>query len=100
MYLNVASPDPSALELELLYKSNEIRGGFGTRGDGVVSQEGLRAWIRAVGSGVATRLGTGPADVTEGTLSGYVALAGPGGTEGALGTCSATDHRFTLRANR
>lgn len=100
VYLNVASPDPSALELELLQRGNDVRGGAGTRDDGVMAQENLRAWIRAIGAGSLARLGTGPGEITEGTLTGYIALADAAGPEGELGSCLGADHRFTLRTTR
>jgi hypothetical protein len=87
----------SELEWELLNESFTVRGGLGTTGDGVLSNEATRMWIHAIGTGAATRASDGRGEVATGTLMGYVALGGANDDEGALGTCSARDHTFTLR---
>jgi hypothetical protein len=99
--LFAGAPDPSALELELLRVGNTVRGGVGTREDGVVAREAVRLWVRAVGEGTVTRLPAGPGEILAGTLSGYLAFGGPaGGRQGSLGECFAPDHGFSLRASR
>lgn len=89
--------NPSALEWELLSESLTVRGGLGTTGDGVLSNEATRMWVHAIGTGPVTRASDGRGEVTSGTLMGYVALGGPDDEEGALGTCTARDHAFSLR---
>jgi hypothetical protein len=88
---------PGALELELMSASATLRGGMGTTGDGALSNEGTRLWLHAIGSGSVFRGTDGRGEVTSGTLMGYVALGHADDDEGALGTCSARDHSFTLR---
>jgi hypothetical protein len=93
----VLDGEPGALELELLSASATVRGGMGTTGDGALANEGTRLWLHAVGSGSVTRAADGRGEVVQGTLMGYVALGRKNDDEGALGTCSARDHSFTLR---
>ena len=70
---------------------------MGTTGDGVLSNEGSRAWIHAIGTGRVTHASDGRGEVVTGTLMGYLALGGAFGEEGALGTCTSRTHGFTLR---
>jgi len=93
----VLDGNPGELELELLFDNGTLRGGLGTTGDGVLANEALRLWMHAVGNGSLTRASDGRAQLLTGTLMGYVALGRPNDDEGALGTCSARDHTFTLR---
>jgi hypothetical protein len=93
----VLEGDPSWLELEFKYTAFILRGGMGTTGDGVVANEGLRLWMHAIGTGSVTQTSDGHGEVMAGTLMGYLALGSPTDEEGALGTCSAVDHTFTLR---
>jgi hypothetical protein len=93
----VLDGNPSELEWELLNESFTVRGGLGTTGDGVLSNEAARMWVHAIGNGAVTRASDGRGEVVSGTLMGYLALGGPDDDEGALGTCSARDHTFTLR---
>jgi len=90
--------DGSRFELELLSTEVALRGGVGTTEEGVLANEGLRVWVHGIGSGPLFRSTDGRGQITAGTLSGYVALAQADGDEGDLGTCSASDHAFTLRA--
>jgi len=90
--------DPSSLEVELIDEDQNVRGGLGTTGDGVLSSEGLRVWMHAVGAGRLSRGLGGRGEIAAGTLLGYLALGQADDDEGALGTCSATDHSFSLRA--
>jgi hypothetical protein len=89
---------PASLELELMYTDFILRGGFGTTGDGVLANEGLRFWAHAVGSGGATQTSDGRGEVVTGKLLGYLALGGSNDEEGALGACTSPDHAFSLRA--
>jgi len=93
----VLDGNPGELELEFLSDDLTLRGGLGTTGDGVLSNEGTRLWMHAIGTGPVTRASDGRGEVASGTLMGYVALGGANGDEGALGTCSARDHTFMLR---
>jgi hypothetical protein len=93
----VLDGNPGELELEFLFDGGTLRGGLGTTGDGVLANEAMRLWLHAVGSGALTRAGDGRGEIVTGTLMGYVALGRPNNDEGALGTCTATDHAFTLR---
>jgi len=93
----VLDGNPRELELEFLSENLTLRGGLGTTGDGVLSNEATRLWMHAIGTGSVTRASDGRGEVATGTLMGYVALGGANDDEGALGTCSARDHTFTLR---
>jgi hypothetical protein len=88
---------PASLELEFLYTNSTLRGSLGTTGDGVLSSEGLRFWIHAIGTGPVTARRDGRGEVVTGSLMGYLAVGGANDEEGALGICSALDHTFTLR---
>ena len=70
---------------------------MGTTEEGVVASEGLRVWVHAIASGPVQHASDGRGEIVTGTLSGYLALASNGSDEGSLGTCTATDHAFTLR---
>ena len=89
--------NPAELELEFLSENLTLRGGLGTTGDGVLSNEATRLWMHAIGTGSVTRAIDGRGEVATGTLMGYVALGDATDGEGALGTCSARDHTFMLR---
>ena len=93
----VLEGDPTKLELEFLYTDFTLRGGLGTTGEGALSNEGLRFWMHAIGTGSVAQAADGRGEVAAGTLMGYLAAGGPNDEEGALGTCSARDHTFTLR---
>lgn len=93
----VLDGNPGELELEFLFDAGTLRGGLGTTGDGVLANEALRLWMHAIGTGSLARASDGRGEVLTGTLMGYLALGRPDDDEGALGTCSATDHAFTLR---
>jgi hypothetical protein len=96
--------DPNGRYLEWEALSNPaaftLRGGLGTTEVGVLANENVRLWVHAIASGSVVRASDGRGQITSGTLSGYLALglfdAGPS-REGELGTCTATDHAFTLR---
>ena len=90
--------DGSRFELEMLTTQTALRGGVGTTEEGVLANEGRRVWIHAIGAGPVFGSPDGRGQITNGTLSGYLALAEPGGAEGDSGTCTATDHAFVLRA--
>jgi hypothetical protein len=90
--------DRSAVEIELLSGAAVVRGGIGTRGDGALAQEGVQVWIHVIAEGSVTRAADGRGEIATGPTIGYVALGDPGGNEGDLGTCTATDHVFSLRA--
>lgn len=91
-------PVPSALELELRYETPTLRGGIGTTGDGVASTEGFRVWVRGIGAGaVATTRPATTGEVSQGTLAGSLAFGRLGDEEGALGTCTSTVHRWSLK---
>jgi len=93
----VLDGNPGELEWELLYENFTMRGGLGTTGDGVLSNEDTRMWMHAIGAGSVTRAADGRGEVVTGTLMGYIALGRSFEDEGARGTCSALDHAFSLR---
>ena len=90
--------DGSRFELEFLSEQVRLRGGAGTTEEGVLTNEGLRLWVHGIAAGLVFRSADGRGQITSGTLTGYVALGPADGEEGAMGTCTATDHAFTLRA--
>jgi hypothetical protein len=98
-------PNGFRLEMEAFYLEMEalsgpaflLRGGLGTTEFGVVSDQGQRVWIHAVGGGMVRHAGDARGEVATGSLAGYLALANADGAEGQLGTCTAADHGFTLR---
>jgi hypothetical protein len=90
--------DPATFEIEAIDDGQTVRGGLGTTGDGALSNEGLRVWIHAVGGGRLSRGLGGRGEVPSGTLMGYVAWGNADDEEGGLGSCSAADHTFSLRA--
>jgi len=67
---------PGSLEGELLYLNSTLPGGLGTTGDRVLSSEGLRVWVRAIGTGPVTAWRDGRGEVATGTLLGYLAIGG------------------------
>jgi hypothetical protein len=87
----------SALELEFKYTDFTLRGGLGTTGDGVLTNQGQRFWMNAIGTGAVTQKGDGRGEVTAGTLAGYVAVGAATGTQNEAIACSTTDHTFTLK---
>jgi len=93
----VLDGNPGELELEFLSENLTLRGGLGTTGDGVLSNEATRLWMHAIGTGPVTRASDGRGEVATGNLMGYIALGRAFEDEGARGTCSARDHIFTLR---
>jgi hypothetical protein len=90
-------PNGFRMELEALSENFALRGGLGTNEEGVVADQGTRTWVRAIAAGPVQRAAGERGEVLTGTLAGYLALAAVDGFEGSLGTCSATDHAFTLR---
>jgi hypothetical protein len=90
--------DGSRFELEMLSTEIALRGGLGTTEEGVLANEGRRLWVHAIGTGSVFRAPDGRGQILTGNLAGYVALAEAQGSEGDLGTCTATDHAFSLRA--
>jgi hypothetical protein len=85
------------LELEAVYESFAIHGGLGATDHGVVSEQGQRVWVRAIGAGPVLRATDSRGEMLTGTLAGYLALAPSDGFEGDLGTCNAADHALSLR---
>jgi hypothetical protein len=94
----VLAGDSSALEAELLNNPGMVRGGLGTRADGVLASEGRRVWVRAIADAAITRASDGRGEVASGILLGYLALGEADGDEGSLGSCTSTNHTFSLRA--
>lgn len=88
--------NPLALELELRQVDSAVEGGMGTTGDGVLAEEALQVWVRAVGTGRLTHDGDGRAEVASGDLRGYLAIGYPDDPEGSLGACTGANHRFAL----
>jgi hypothetical protein len=93
----VLDGNPAELELEFLSENFTLRGGLGTTGDGVLSNDDTRLWMHAIGTGSVTRASDGRGEVVTGNLMGYIALGRAFEEEGARGTCSARDHTFSLR---
>jgi len=96
----VIDGDASSLELEFKHTDFTLRGGLGTTVEGVLTNEGLRFWIRAIGTGAVTHTGEGPSEVTAGTLMGYVAVGNASDEFASLCMnciCHGTDHSFTLK---
>jgi hypothetical protein len=91
-------PNGFRLEMETLSGVVSLRGGLGTTEAGVVSNQNMRVWVHAMGNGPVQRAGDGRGEILSGLLAGYLALANLDGEEGQLGTCSAADHAFSLRA--
>jgi len=93
--------DPNGFYFEWEALSNPaaftVRGGLGTPNVGVLADENVRLWAHVIASGQVQRATDGRGQIGSGTLSGYLALGGFNGQEGELGTCTATDHAFTLR---
>ena len=94
----VVEGSPASLELELEQADFTLRGGFGTTGAGVLSSEGVRLWISSIGAGPVTQASDGRGEIVTGSLGGYLALGREPDEEGSLGTCTALDHTFSLRA--
>ena len=84
-------------ELELLAAGSALNGGFGTTENGVLSNESVRLWIHAIGSGAVTRAADGRGQVPSGRLAGYIAFGHAGGQEGSLGSCDSIEHSFVLK---
>lgn len=89
--------DARLLELEFLSAASTLTGGLGTTENGILANESIRMWIRAIGTGPVTRAADGRGQVVSGRLAGYVAFGHAGGTEGSLGECDSVDHSFALR---
>jgi hypothetical protein len=87
----------SSLELEFKYTDFTLRGGLGTTGDGVLTNQGQRLWIRAIGTGAVTQKTDGIGEVTAGTLIGYIAVGPATALEAEATACTALDHTFTLK---
>jgi hypothetical protein len=87
----------SSLELEFKYTDFTLRGGLGTTGDGVLTNQGPRFWMNAIGTGAVTHKGDGVGEVTAGTLIGYIAVAPATAVQNDAIACSTTDHTFTLK---
>ena len=87
----------SSLEIEFKYTDFTLRGGLGTTGDGVLTNQGQRLWIHSIGNGPVTQKSDGIGEVTAGTLAGYIALGSPTAQESEATACNALDHTFTLK---
>lgn len=85
------------LELEVLATASGINGGFGTTERGALSNEAVRVWINAIGSGAVTRAADGRGQILSGRLTGYIAFGHAAGPEASLGSCTSVDHAYTLR---
>lgn len=100
-------PNGFRMEMEAFYLQTAalpgpaflLRGGLGTTNgnDIILSDQGQRVWIHAVGGGIVQHVGDARGELATGTLAGYLALATAGGDEGELGTCTAADHAVSLR---
>jgi len=88
------------LEMELLSTGVALRGGVGTLNDfGALSRENARVLVHGIASGLVFGASDGRGQIVSGgTLSGFVGLQSPGSDEPDLGSCTATDHGFALRA--
>ena len=89
---------PLGVEMELLYQTPVVRGGLVTTGDGVLANEGLRLWVRAIARGDVSSLRGQRGEVTQGTLDGTLSFGGPNDDEGALGSCTSGSHTWSLSA--
>lgn len=87
----------SSLELEFKYTDFTLRGGLGTTGAGVLTNQGQRFWMNAIGTGAVTQRADGTGEVTAGTLMGYIAVAPATAVQNDAVACSTTDHTFTLK---
>jgi hypothetical protein len=87
----------SSFELELKYTDFTLRGGLGTTGEGVLTNQGQRTWINAIGTGAVTQKADGIGEVTAGTLIGFVAVGSATATFDEAAACTALDHTFTLK---
>ena len=88
---------PSSLELEFKYTDFTLRGGLGTTGEGVLTNQGQRFWMNAIGTGAVAQKSDGIGEVTAGTLMGYIAVAPATAVQNDAVACSTTDHTFTLK---
>ena len=80
----------SALELEFLYVGDVLRGGLGTTDEGSLTAGNLRLYMRTIGTGPVTHLGSGRGEVLSGTMFGDLAFSRPGDDElTTLGVCTA-----------
>jgi hypothetical protein len=90
------------LEMELLSTGTALRGGVATLNDdglGALSSENMQVWVHAIASGNVFGAPDGRGQIVSGgTLAGSLAISFPNGAVGALGSCTATDHGFVLRA--
>jgi hypothetical protein len=87
----------AALELEFLHVADTLRGGLGTTEQGVLTAAGLRVYLRTIGTGAVTHLGSGRGEVLSGTMFGELAFSRPGDGElTTLGVCTALEHRWKL----
>lgn len=84
------------LELEFQYTGTTVRGTLGTTYGGAASREGPFVALRATGFGTVVAA-DGRGEVREGTLLGDIAFGADVDDEGGLGTCDATQHRWSLR---
>jgi hypothetical protein len=87
----------SSFELEFKYTDFTLRGGLGTTGDGVLTNQGQRAWINAIGTGAVTQKADGIGEVTSGTMIGFVAVGSATAAFNEAAACTALDHTFTLK---
>ena len=96
------SGGPTPLQMELLSTGTALRGGVGTLNDdglGALSSENLQVWVHAIASGPVFGAPDGRGQIVSGgTLSGFLAIAAPFREVGSMGSCTATDHGFVLRA--
>jgi hypothetical protein len=88
--------DAPMLEMEFQYTGTTLRGTLGTTYGGAASREGpfVTLWATGFATVVAA---DGRGEVREGTLLGDIAFGADVDDEGGLGTCDATQHRWSLR---
>jgi hypothetical protein len=88
----------SSFELEFKYTDFTLHGGLGTTGDGVLTNQGQRVWINAIGNGAVTqKAADGIGEVTAGTIIGFVAVGSATAAFNEAAACTALDHTFTLK---
>lgn len=86
------------LSLQLLYVASDVvRGAIATQAP-VAASRGLYVFFRAIGTGTLTRAADGRGEVTDGVMFGDVSVGVEPGDLDSLGTCTADDHHWSLRA--
>ena len=86
------------LQIEFLSAGETLTGGLGTTEQGALATEAVRVWMRTIGTGSVQRAADGRGQIVSGRMAGYLAYGQVNGSEGALGSCDALEHTFTLRA--